>query len=396
MMRSSQEIRGLLRAQHAEILREWQAEVRAQGGHPLLVQSAGDTGPYRCAEETLRALEDFYSMTSADAPTDDIVGVIDAAAMRLQSRALEWSALPLPWGDVRMLLRLLASCGCRILEKQGVGNEERNRYRMLMESLTLATSDLRIQHVEQELTRDREEAMMTQHLAGRFLSNASHELRTPLTAVLGFTELLQEETYGPLNPEQTRAVNHIHDSAQNLLEIVNNLLDLLHIRAGKLNLSYRRVEVAPVLQSLYDLLTGLAERKSVLFTLELPNNLGAIDMDENIVRHIVYHLLSSALRSTPTGGKVVLSAKRAPNRLTILTHDTALHLPPEAITNMMGPFPLLENSPVRGYEGWEVGLPLVRRYVDLHGGKLEMESRPEQGTTFRILLPATRPTASSG
>ena len=235
------------------------------------------------------------------------------------------------------------------------------------------------------------EAALTQHLAGRFLANASHELRTPLTAILGFSELLLEDTYGPLNEAQRTALGHIEESAHNLLEVVNNLLDLLHIRAGNLILRYKMVDIAEVLRSLHTVLSPLSARRGVGFQLDLAEGLGQVDTDEKIVRHIVYHLLASGLRSTPAGGQVVLSAERTAQHLVIRTHDTALHLPPEAVANMMGPFPLLENSPARGYEGWEIGLPLVHRYVGLLEGTMQLESLPERGTTFTIKLPLQRP-----
>jgi signal transduction histidine kinase len=235
------------------------------------------------------------------------------------------------------------------------------------------------------------EAALTQHLAGRFLANASHELRTPLTAILGFSELLLEDTYGPLNDAQRTALGHIDESAHNLLEAVNNLLDLLHIRAGNLVLRYKMVDIAEVLQSLHSVLSPLSSRRGVGFRLQLAEALGEIETDEKIVRHIIYHLLASGLRSTPSGGEVVLSAERTSRALVIRTHDTALHLPPEAVANMMPPFPLLENSPTRGYEGWEIGLPLVHRYVELLQGSMDLESLPERGTTFTIKLPLKRP-----
>lgn len=235
------------------------------------------------------------------------------------------------------------------------------------------------------------EAALTQHLAGRFLANASHELRTTLTAILGFSELLLEDTYGPLNDPQRTALGHIEESAHNLLEVVNNLLDLLHIRAGNLVLRYRMVDIVGVLQSLHSVLSPLSLRQGVRFRLELAEGLGQVETDEKIVRHIIYHLLASGLRSTPAGGEVVLSAERSAESLLIRTHDTALHLPPEAVANMMAPFPLLENSQARGYEGWEIGLPLVHRYAELLQGTMELESLPERGTTFTIKLPLRRP-----
>lgn len=247
---------------------------------------------------------------------------------------------------------------------------------------------------EQETSLE-SEAALTQHLAGRFLANASHELRTPLTAILGFSELLLEDTYGPLNDAQRTALGHIEESAQNLLEVVNNLLDLLHIRAGNLVLRYKMVSIADVLQSLHSVLSPLSARRGVGFRLELAEDLGEVETDEKIVRHIIYHLLASGLRSTPSGGEVVLSAERTDRWLNIQTYDMALHLPPEAVANMMGPFPLLENNPARGYEGWEIGLPLVHRYVELLQGTMELESLPERGTSFTIKLPLKRPKASS-
>ncbi len=311
----------------------------------------------------------------------------------IDSCALEWDALSAPWTDIRAMLNILASKIRDFAEDRGFGNDFEQCIFPLT-TILMAFADRRMSHIEHQLAAHREEAAATQHLAGRFLANASHELRTPLTAVLGFAELLMEGTYGELAEEQRNAMMHIENSAQNLLEIINNLLDLLHIRSGKLTLQYRPVAMTPLLHNIYEILTPLANRKSVKFSLELADDLGMIEADENIVRHIVYHLLSSALRATPMGGQVCLRASRDGQRFIIVTHDTALHLPPEAIANMMDPFPILENSPARGYEGWEVGLPLVRRYVDLHAGTLDLESFPDKGTTFYIGLPVSRPDRS--
>jgi len=145
-----------------------------------------------------------------------------------------------------------------------------------------------------------------------------------------------------------------------------------------------------VLKHVHDILVPLSKRRKIKFRHEIPEDLGSIEADEGIVRHIVYHLLESALRSTATDGEVLLSAERSEKTLTIITYDTALHFPPEAIQNMSDAYPILENSPSRGFEGWEIGLPLVRRYVDLHLGTLEIESNPETGTTIRVNIPTQR------
>ena len=138
---------------------------------------------------------------------------------------------------------------------------------------------------------------------------------------------------------------------------------------------------------MHQILLPLSQRKEVAFSIDLDESIGAIEADENIVRHIVYHILASSLRATPKGGQVRISARRDTDQVCIILEDTALHLPREALENMMNPFPRLENSPVRGYEGWEVGLPLVLRYIGLHGGSLELTSLPETGTSFLVYLP---------
>jgi signal transduction histidine kinase len=259
-----------------------------------------------------------------------------------------------------------------------------------LEAVAALVADQRLQQLDRELAAHREETAVTQHLGGRFLANAAHELRTPLTAVLGFAELLLEESYGPLTPEQVTTIGHIENSALNLSEIVDNLLDLLHIRAGQRPLKYRPVDLRNLLEQLYQILLPLAGRKSVQFELEPPVDPGQMEADETIIRHIIYYLLSSAIRATPADGRVTLRCWREANRVVIEVRDTALHLPPEALANMNDPFPRLENSPVRGYEGWEVGLPLVNRYVELHHGTLEVQNRPEQGAVFLVGLPVKR------
>ena len=162
-------------------------------------------------------------------------------------------------------------------------------------------------------------------------------------------------------------MGHIENSAQNLHEIVNNVLDLMHIRSGKLRLQYRRVAIAPLLRSIYEILLPLSERKHVTFREDLPEDLGVMEADEGIVRHIVYYLLESSIRATPQSGEVVLKAERSSSHLTIVTYDTALQFPPEAIEKMKDDYPILETlrsevmkdgkSGFRSYAGMRICIP---------------------------------------
>lgn len=410
-MVKSRETARAVRGEKAAILRDWQKEAQAHLWHiekALLSRKGAATA---CAAATIALLADYHQnggfflvtappeavANSASAPADSVPSspAREAGARNLrpplESCAENWRALPVAWADIRLLVETLCARSLQALALRGVAAESLARSEGLFAALLAAVADQRIVQLEQQVASHREETAVSQHLANRFLANASHELRTPLTAVLGFAELLLEETYGELTPEQRTATSHIENSAQNLLEAVNNLLDLLRIRAGKLTLQTRPLAITPLLHNIYAILLPLANRKSVGFSMELREDLGMIEADENILRHILYHLLSSALRATPADGQVTLHAARDETTLTIFTHDTALHLPPEAIANMSEPFPLLENSPARGYEGWEVGLPLVSRYVELHNGTLELDSKPDEGTTFRIVLPTGRP-----
>jgi signal transduction histidine kinase len=409
-MWTAKETLRVLRGQKNLLRDAWQAEAQAQLPHLNQRILARRGAAQQCTASTLASLircyEQYNTRMHATAmagdPSEEAPGhTSDAALTALLGEqyeadwrecATQWAALPLSWPDIRTLLRILTTCLCRALSERGADANAHGLIIGTLATLTALAAEQRMIEIERQSDTHREENLTTHHLAGRFLANASHDLRTPLTAVMGFSDLLLEDTYGELNDAQRIAVGHIENSAQNLLEIVNNLLDLLKVRSGELKLFYRQVAIAPLLRELYKILTPLAERKKVRFSLQVSDALGAIEADENIVRHIVYHLLTSSLRATPANGGVEVSGERRNDSVTILIRDTALHLPQEAIANMADSFPRLENSPVRGYEGWEIGLPLVRRYIDLHGGRLEIESLPDRGTVFHVVLPlvATR------
>ncbi len=386
-MQLEQEILLVLQTQRTTIAREWQAAARAHWHNWIRSDFGRGTDVYDAVIASLSLLEARFR-EAKDPPRGQTNG-ISATLAALQDRTAEkWEALAYSWPDVQRMIQLLAECVDLALQRDGMGAQAGKLCALELAEVSNRSAGSRILKLEQDLATIREQAVLSQHLAGRFISNASHDLRTPLTAILGFTELLSEESYGELTGEQAKAVGHVYNSAQNLLEIVNNLIDIIQIQAGKLSLRCKRTEIAPVLEGVYALLASLAARRNLTFTIDVPNDIGAMNMDENIVRHIVYHLLSSSLRSTPSGGCVSLSAERTTTRVTFITTDTALKLPREAIDNMLGTVPLLENSPVRGYEGWEVGLALVRRYVELHEGTMDIDNGETMGTQFRVTLPA--------
>jgi signal transduction histidine kinase len=418
-MWTAQQAREVLEKQQPMLLREWHTEVRSRLWHldAALFEVHGTATV--CVESMLSLLTDpntleqvyppthfsLFEATLAFAPASGSPHPLSspsshpqrqntAAHQRFAACAEQWAELPISWLDLRTLVECFNVHLLDGLASEGADAATLSAMNGIVSQLICAAAGARAALAERERDAQREEMIATQHLTTRFLGNASHELRTPLTAVLGFAELLLEEHYGKLEPSQRTAVAHIDNSAQNLNEIINNLLDLLQIRIGKLKPHYRSLPLSGVLHNIYTILYPLSERKEVSFSIEADDSLGAIEADENIVRHIVYHVLASSLRATPKGGQVRMTARRDAEQVCIIMEDTALHLPQEALENMMNPFPRLENSPVRGYEGWEVGLPLVMRYVNLHGGKLEMISQPDRGTVFLIYLPIKPTTAA--
>ncbi len=407
-----QQAQGVLKKQKSHLIKSWQEDVHLRLWHLEVALFAKRGAATLCAETLVSLLSDSTTLEGVYPPTrfslfetmvafDTSVSSIrplSTSEIPLQSQdtevnrayatcARDWVDLPVSWIDLRTILECFNQQILATLEKENADAETLSVFNGIVSHLICAVAGLRAHRAERELDAQREEIIATQHLATRFLGNASHELRTPLTAILGFAELLLEGHFGELPITQQTALSHIHNSAQNLHEIINNLLDLLHIRTGKLTPHYRSIPLAALLENLYQILLPLSQRKEVTFDLDIDKDVGAIEADENIVRHIVYHILASSLRATPKGGQVRLSARRDTDQVCIVMEDTALHLPEEALANMMNPFPRLENSPLRGYEGWEVGLPLVMRYVDLHGGNLELKSLPETGTVFLVYLP---------
>jgi signal transduction histidine kinase len=379
----------------APVLNEEEPDEEEPEGEDEVENEGQNPGQAAAAPDSIREAPDRQTFESLFAEADEVRSCSPRSLLETAVRPASecWIGLPCAWSDTRGMLELLSDRLRDAIIARGADAETALCVDAVVSAIAASVADSRIRLIEREFAAHRQEYTVTQHLASRFLANASHELRTPLTAILGFSDLLLEESFGPINEAQQTAINHIENSAQNLLEVINNLLDMLRIRSGKITLQYRQVAVAPLLDAVFEILTPLSERKNVGFTKDVQADLGTIEADESIFRHIVYNLLASALRATPTGGEVRLRAQRIGAELVITTHDTALQLPPEALTHMSDILPKLENSPARGYEGWEAGLPLVRRYVELHDGALTLRSEPTGGTTFEVRVPVGRRSA---
>jgi len=250
-----------------------------------------------------------------------------------------------------------------------------------------------------------------------FLANMSHELRTPLNAILGFSELLAQQAYGPLTEKQARYVDNIHTSGQHLLALINDLLDLSKVEAGKLELQPQAFHLREALEAALHTIRLQAEAKRQLLHLQVADDLSAITADPLRVRQALYNLLSNAVKFTPAGGSITVTAKRVhSSRLTvdrprtsnrelstvdrkpsgdyveIAVRDTGIGIKPEDLPKLFQLFTQLEYTLTRQAQGTGLGLALTKHLVELHGGTIWAESAGEdRGSIFTIWLPLPSP-----
>ena len=250
---------------------------------------------------------------------------------------------------------------------------------------------------QRELRAATAEAEAASLAKSRFLANMSHELRTPLNAILGFSEMLERGTAGALQERQQEYVGYIRQSGSHLLDIINEILDLAKIDAGKLDLE----EDAPIeVRALADACVALvAERAAagvLKLTLQVENAMPRLVADSTRLKQILLNLLDNAIKFTDPGGAVVLAIRRgADGGVEFEVRDTGLGMTAAEIEIALEPFGQVDTGLARNREGTGLGLPLARRLTELHGGALEIASKPGRGTRMVVKLPPGRVLAGS-
>jgi signal transduction histidine kinase len=213
----------------------------------------------------------------------------------------------------------------------------------------------------------------------------SHELRTPLNAIIGFSEVLHEQMFGELNERQLAYVNDVLEAARHLLSLINDLLDLAKIEAGRLELELSQVALPDLLRGAASMHAEQASRSGVELSLHTEPAEITITADKRRVRQIVFNLLSNAVKFTPAGGRVEISARAENGQVEIAIIDTGPGIAPEELETIFEEFE--QTAEGKQAEGTGLGLPLSRKLAELHGGHLRAESTPGQGSTFRLALP---------
>ena len=270
-------------------------------------------------------------------------------------------------------------------------------YKWLMWNATPFAEQRRIYAVARDITEfkqmqeglvlAKEEAERSNKFKDQFLSTMSHELRTPLNAVMGFSDMLSEERYGPLNDRQRRYVTHINTGGRHLLRLINDILDLSKIEAGRLQLAIESVPIKPSFAEVFDCLRPLADKKSQTLVVQSLLNL-CVRADATRLRQVLMNLVGNAIKFTPEGGKIELAAQQLGEVVRVEVRDSGPGIPEGEQQRIFEAFHRLQQSD-KTSEGTGLGLAITRRLVELHGGRLGLESIPGSGSCFYFTLPIT-------
>jgi signal transduction histidine kinase len=220
-----------------------------------------------------------------------------------------------------------------------------------------------------------------------FLANMSHELRTPLNAILGFSEVLAERMFGEVNEKQAEYLQDILSSGRHLLSLINDILDLSKVEAGRLELELGRFHLPTALDNALTLVRERATRHGITLTETVDDQVGHIVADERKVKQILLNLLSNAVKFTPKGGRVGLTATATDDGITIAVSDTGIGIAPEDQATIFEEFRQVGRDDARKQEGTGLGLTLAKKFVELHGGRIWVRSQVGLGSTFSFTLP---------
>ncbi len=247
------------------------------------------------------------------------------------------------------------------------------------------TQELEI--VNQKLQESNLELQRANSLKSEFLANMSHELRTPLNAIIGFSELLLDAGAANLSEDQRDYVADILSSGRHLLELINDILDLSKIEAGKMRLSLEEFEIGPVVEEAMALLRVEAGRKHIELVSEVPEPGLEILADRSKVKQTMNNLLSNAVKFTHPGGRVTVRTRRAGDSLVVSVVDTGIGIKEEDQERIFHAFTQVDGSYARRYQGTGLGLTLVRKFVEMHGGRVTLSSRFGEGSDFTFTIP---------
>ena len=267
--------------------------------------------------------------------------------------------------------------------------DERGR---LKEVLCIGNDITKLKEAEKEILIAKEAAESASRAKSAFLANMSHELRTPLNAIIGFSDSLLEGIAGALNEKQKEYAGYILESGKHLLSLINDVLDLSKVEAGKMELELSSFDLKELLRKSFSFVKEKAMKHNISLLDNVDNDLAPVTADERKIKQVVYNMLSNAMKFTPDGGKVGIEAKKInAGEIRVCVWDTGIGVEDKDKEKVFAEFEQIDNDYSRKYAGTGLGMPLSKKFVELHNGKMWFESEGQgKGTRFYFTLPLAR------
>jgi signal transduction histidine kinase/DNA-binding response OmpR family regulator len=301
---------------------------------------------------------------------------------------LWWMGQVAFWNDamVLALCRSLFLFGASYFFLIGVANlqEKRLRIRQLEAEASRRVEELT--RLTQELADANRRTQEADRLKSQFLANMSHELRTPMNSIIGFSEILVERLAGSVDPKHLGFLKHIHTSGQHLLGIINDILDLSKIEAGKMEIYPEFFNIAPVVESVCHVMRGMSKTQPA-FVVDIPEDIPQIETDLAKFKQVLFNLLSNAVKFSPPEAPITISARMRDNAITMSVRDEGIGIDGEHHAMIFEEFRQVDGTARREFGGTGLGLALVKRFVELQGGSVAVESSLGSGSTFSFTLP---------
>ena len=260
--------------------------------------------------------------------------------------------------------------------------------------ISFALYKLELENIRQDIEKRLLESKVAAEEANRtkseFLANMSHELRTPLNSIIGFSTILKDKKHGDLNENQTRYISNVLKSGKHLLELINDILDISKIEAGRMGYEPENVNLSEIVGEVVTLMLPMAHKKDIELTSNIEPEDIEIFADKIKFKEIMYNLLSNAIKFTPQNGKVAITSQLVSDNIEISISDNGIGIPDEKYQSIFEPFKQLDSSSTRKYGGTGLGLAIVKRYVKMHGGSIRVESEPGKGSTFTLAIPVPK------